>query len=480
MPAKQSRTWTMTVKNWDLFDKQDWEERIKNHTEPDGSKLVRYLSIGKHTGEKTGYQHCHLNLELEKPKTLTFVKDKLFNIPDMHCEPRRGTREQCNEYLNKDDHFREIINTRKLQQGKRTDLDHIKELIDDGSNFYDLYDYHFGTVVRCEKGIRNYIAMRDTIEATSTIYEPPEVIVYVGPAGAGKTWHCATDPDYMDGKGYRFPIQMDSKLYFDGYDRQKTLWFDEFSGKTMQFTKFCQLTDRFGARYETKGGSVLIFGIKKILISTIQFPHLWWAGSERFNTDTEQLYRRLTKCYYLGQPRIKEDGTKEYAIPLEFNPRECCNTRDFEEILQRNVKYPSDLMEVEDPEEEPEEAKPEDKDEHEELIADITAKEKEIEELKRKLEELKQQMNDEEKPVEQPVEPEKPTQPPAEPELPDTSDDEDEMIGDLLKKKEREEKKPVKERPIKRRQSRYLFRGRSRDEDEDEDEDDYCKLIDDN
>ena len=45
---------------------------------------------------------------------------------------------------------------------------------------------------------------------------------------------------------------------------------------------------------------------------------------------------------------------------------------------------------------------------------------------------------------------------------------------------EREEKKPVKERPIKRRQSRYLFRGRSRDEDEDEDEDDYCKLIDDN
>ena len=59
-------------------------------------------------------------------------------------------------------------------------------------------------------------------------------------------------------------------------------------------------------------------------------------------------------------------------------------------------------------------------------------------------------------------------------------EDEDEKIGDLLKKKEREEKKPVKERPIKRRQSRYLFRGRSRDEDADEDEDNYCELIDDN
>ena len=250
-----------------------------------------------------------------------------------------------------------------------------------------------------------------------------EVIVYVGPSGSGKTWHCATDPDYMDGKGYRFPVQMDSKIYFDGYDRQKTLWFDEFSGKTMQFTKFCQLTDRFGARYETKGGSVLIFGLKKILISTIQFPHLWWPGSERFNTDTEQLYRRLTKCYYLGPPRIKEDGTKEYAIPLEFNPREC-GVRDAEEILKRNVKYPSDLMEEEDPD------ATEDKDDNEELIADLTAKEKEIEELKRKLEELKQQMNNEEE-------------------------------------------------PIKRRRSRSRSRSRTREEIP-EDEDNYCELIDDN
>lgn len=349
MGSPKSRTWTMTVKNWDYFDKQDWEERIKNQKNQKGENLVIYLSIGKHTGEKTGYQHVHMNLEMTDQKTGYWVKNTLFGCNDMHCEIRRGTREQCDGYLNKQGQFREIINLRRLRQGRRTDLDDIKDLIDEGASFFDLYDEHFGTVVRCEKGIRNYIAMRDTIEATSTIFEPPEVIVYVGPAGSGKSWHCATDPDYVDGKGYRFPIQMDSKIYFDGYDRQKTLWFDEFSGKCMQFTKFCQLTDRFGARYETKGGSVLIFGLKKILISTIEFPHLWWAGSQRFNTDPEQLYRRLTKCYYLGRPRITADGSKEFAIPLEFNPRECA-IRDLESILQRNVKYPSDLIQEEDSE----------------------------------------------------------------------------------------------------------------------------------
>ena len=125
----------------------------------------------------------------------------------------------------------------------------------------------------------------------------------------------------------------------------------------------------------------------------------------------------------MGPPRTTADGVREFAIPLEFNPREC-GVRDAEEILKRNVKYPSDLMEEEDPD------ATEDKDDNEELIADLTAKEKEIEELKRKLEELKQQMNNEED-------------------------------------------------PIKRRRSRSRSRSRTREEIP-EDEDNYCELIDDN
>ena len=81
-------------------------------------------------------------------------------------------------------------------------------------------------------------------------------------------------------------------------------------------------------------------------------------------------------------------------------------------------------MEEEDPD------ATEDKDDNEELIADLTAKEKEIEELKRKLEELKQQMNNEEE-------------------------------------------------PINRRRSRSRSRSRTREEIP-EDEDNYCELIDDN
>ncbi len=346
MGSPKARCWTMTVKNWDYFDTQDWEERIRNQKNQKGENLVIYLSIGKHTGEKTGYQHVHMNLEMTDQKTGYWVKNKLFNCNDMHCEIRRGTREQCDGYLNKQGQFREIINLRRLKPGRRTDLEDVYDMIQEGATFWDLYDAHFATTVRNEKGIRNYIAMRNERQARQTIFDPPEVIVYVGPSGSGKSWHCSTDKDFIE-SGYKFAVQMESKIYFDGYDGQKTIWFDEFSGKCMQFSKFCQLADRYPNRYETKGATVFIFGLKKILISTIQFPHLWWAGSERFNTDTEQLFRRLTKCYYLGPPRITADGRKQYAKPLEFNPRECA-IRDLESILQRNVEY-TDPVEEEDP-----------------------------------------------------------------------------------------------------------------------------------
>lgn len=344
MGSPKARCFTMTVKNWEYYDTTEWEEEIRNQKNSKGEPLVIYLSIGKHTGQQTGYQHVHMNLEITDQKTAFWVKNKLFVRPDMHVEIRRGTREQCDAYLTKDHQFREIINIRRLRPGRRTDFEDLYDMIEEGATLYDCYREHFGTTVRCYRGLREYIALRDTIQSTSTIYLPPEVIVYVGPSGSGKSWHCSTDKDYMAG-GYRFPIQMDSKIYFDGYNKQKTIWFDEFSGRTLPFTTFCQLADRFAGRYETKGGSVLISGLKKILISTIQFPHLWWAGSERFNTDTEQLFRRLTKCYYLGAPRITADGRKQYAKPLEFNPREC-GFGDFESVLQRNVEYEDPIEEV--------------------------------------------------------------------------------------------------------------------------------------
>ena len=50
----------------------------------------------------------------------------------------------------------------------------------------------------------------------------PEVIVYCGPAGSGKTYRCASDPDYKS-DGYCMLQQASGKAYFDGYEGR--VWF---------------------------------------------------------------------------------------------------------------------------------------------------------------------------------------------------------------------------------------------------------------
>ena len=44
----------------------------------------------------------------------------------------------------------------------------------------------------------------------------PEVIVYLGKSGSGKSHHCWDDPDYQQ-SGYKYPVQQNGKVYFDGY-----------------------------------------------------------------------------------------------------------------------------------------------------------------------------------------------------------------------------------------------------------------------
>ena len=129
-----------------------------------------------------------------------------------------------------------------------------------------------------------------------------ETIVYIGKSGTGKSHRCYNDPDYRE-SGYKFPTQAPGKVFFDGYDGQRTIWFDEFGGTTLPFSLFLRLVDKWDNRVETKGGSVLVSGLRKVLISTTTYPAKWWSNSPKYLEDHQQLWRRLTKVFYI--PRVE-------------------------------------------------------------------------------------------------------------------------------------------------------------------------------
>lgn len=99
------------------------------------------------------------------------------------------------------------------------------------------------------------------------------------------------------------------------------MWFDEFGGTTLPFSLFLRVVDKWDNRVETKGGSVLVSGLRKVLISTTTYPNKWWANSPKYLEDPQQLWRRLSRVYYI--PRVPGYHCEPVIVecPETFNDR---------------------------------------------------------------------------------------------------------------------------------------------------------------
>lgn len=63
---------------------------------------IRYFIAGKETCPTTAKEHLQGYVEFTKPQRLTGVKKNLGDTT-VHCEARRGTREQARDYCKKED-----------------------------------------------------------------------------------------------------------------------------------------------------------------------------------------------------------------------------------------------------------------------------------------------------------------------------------------------------------------------------------------
>lgn len=178
-----------------------------------------------------------------------------------------------------------------------------------GLTLTEVVENHPGTYIRYHKGIEKLLDVVQREQDRERERTDIECIVYVGKSGTGKSHRCFYDPDYRE-SGYKFPSQAPGKVFFDGYDGQECMWFDEFGGTTLPFSLFLRLCDKWDNRVETKGGSVLVTRLRKILVSTTTYPSNWWRQCPKYLEDPRQLWRRLNRVYYL--PKV----TGYYCDPV--------------------------------------------------------------------------------------------------------------------------------------------------------------------
>ena len=209
----------------------------------------------------------------DKKKRLSTIKKYPDGAAKFHWEKRKGTRDDARTYCMKDDTRTdgpcELGVFPVSEQGKRSDLARIAELLTSGTSVRELYQdsANASTLIRYGRHIDNFVSRR-------LQYQPrpvPDVVLCYGPTGCGKTsFAFELDPEL-----YRVPIG--NNIWFNGYTGEKTILWDEFSGASShcRLDYFLQFADRYALQVGTKGGHTSPLA-STIIFSSNNHPTTWW------------------------------------------------------------------------------------------------------------------------------------------------------------------------------------------------------------
>lgn len=293
---KTSRFWCFTVNNY-----------VCQYTGLPAS--VRYLVSGEEVG-KDGTRHLQCYVELERSQRRSFVARIFPGSARVAVRYANSTAEQAAIYCKKDGKFVEFgqLSTVVSQQGKRNDLQRILEEITEGKVMDQIIAENKSTYVRNYRGIQAY----KNIVCKPPIFRPNlKVHLYIGKTRLGKSYHARVNLGC-------WPKPIGKGLWFDGYEDEKSVVIDEFTGQ-YPLNDILQLTDPYRVRVETKGGHVW-FQPDLIIFTTNQSPSdmyterdqatrdaffarfdkvFWWYGKQQFMELTDDQKNKLftTGCY---------------------------------------------------------------------------------------------------------------------------------------------------------------------------------------
>ncbi|AIY31229.1 putative replicase protein [Dromedary stool-associated circular ssDNA virus] len=319
--AWQHCNYFLTSKNHEKFWDTDYLNQLVTKYD------IVYLAIGRHTGLTTGYEHVHIDVEFEKKKAWTVIKD-IFEDETINVQKRIAERAVADRYLAKEgpERFRVIVNKKPANfQGKRNDITAFDEDMYAGMSWDDLKVAHPSYTGRCRVAYQRYL--EHSAAKNKRFRRDPgaqcRVICYFGRSGSGKTWAATGHPAFakeLEGTGEYEEIGVEiaypghGTLWWDGVTPStECLLLDEFSGAWMEFSKFCNMVGQIKGRKFGVKGAFITATINTWIITSIKHPNEWWANAAEFERNRQQLWRRITECYWVDEPN---EETGEWGQPI--------------------------------------------------------------------------------------------------------------------------------------------------------------------
>lgn len=153
---------------------------------------LKYLVLGFEVGDETGTPHIQGYIYFKNARTWNNVRD-ILPARCAHIQRRhyKSSAERAAGYCLKDGQYEQYGCL--PEQGKRSDLNEIQEMIKSGADESEIADAFFGDYVRYHAGIAKAIQLMQPIEENEFL--PPRIplqediktLVIIGRAGTGKT-----------------------------------------------------------------------------------------------------------------------------------------------------------------------------------------------------------------------------------------------------------------------------------------------------
>lgn len=221
-----------------------------------------------------------------------------------HIEARKGSHDEARDYCRKEDTRvsgpHEYGTEPTKQQGQRNDLNLVRQRLVGGATMRDLFDDEdtFAATVRYANGIQRYYDARPQQKRNV-----PTVTVLWGNTGTGKTYTAMSDTRY--GEPYKLNKPASDRLWWTGYNGEKTIVIDEYYG-WIRWETLLNLLDPYPFSGEIKGGNVPILA-ENIYITSNMHPSNWYHKLfTKGKAEWATLERRLTNIIFLG---LEVDGT---------------------------------------------------------------------------------------------------------------------------------------------------------------------------
>lgn len=282
----QSKNWCFTLNNPEV--QLEWADNVKY--------AVWQLEQGESgTPHYQGYVEFKTNQRFNALKLLQ---------PRAHWEPRRKTRVAAIKYCTKDDSridgpwfypeegVAEVERVRRPTSAELALLDAKKDIETTTMTLEELIEKHFYAFARNQKFLTDYYNKQVRNQRAAI----PDVILLIGEKGTGKSkWAWFNYPDL-------YP--KNSTKWWDGYDSNKTVLFDDYNGKWFMFTDLLKITDRYPYIIEVKGGSQRL-NVTTMIFTSNKTPRDWYRKVD----DISPFYRRVSKVIWAKS----EDEHIEYT-----------------------------------------------------------------------------------------------------------------------------------------------------------------------